>query len=60
MNSINVVGKKSIVNEYEKYTTINIKSGPILFKLIKSKEIVDNRSTTNRLREQLNSLDTHI
>ena len=60
MNSIDEIGKKIIVNECEKYTTINVKSGPILFKLITSKAIVDNRSTTNHLREQLNSLDTHI
>ena len=32
----------------------------MLFKLITSKAIVDNRSTTNHLRKQINSLDTYI
>ena len=44
------------MDECEKYTTRNNRSGPILFKLIPSKVIVDNQSTTNHLREQLNSL----
>ena len=42
MNIIDEAGKRIIVNESEKYTIRNIKSGPILFKLIMSKEIVDN------------------
>ena len=60
MNSIDEVGKKRTVNECEKYTILNVKSGPIHFKLITSKVIVDNRSTTHHLREQLSSLYTHI
>ena len=48
------------MNECEKYTTINVNSGSILFKLITSKAIVDKRSTTNHLRKKINSLDTHI
>ena len=60
MNTLDKIRKKRIVNECEKYTTRNIISGHMLFKLITSKTIVDNRSTTNHLREQLSSLDTYM
>ena len=58
MNSIDEVGKKRTVIECEKDATMNVKLGPMFFKLITSKAIVDNRSTTNHLR--FKSLDTHI
>ena len=48
------------MTECKKYTTRNIRLGPMLFKLITSKVIVDNRSTTNYLRKQLSSLDTYM
>ena len=60
MSSLSEVGKKTIANENDEYTEANIKSGPLLYKVITSKEIVDNRSTTNHLRYQLGALDTYI
>ena len=49
-----------IANENDEYTEANIKSEPLLCKVITSKAIVDNRSTTNYLRYQLGALDTYI
>ena len=60
MSSLSEVGKKTIANENDEYTEANIKSGPLLYKVITSKAIVDNRSTTNHLRYQLGALDTYI
>ena len=60
MSSLSEVGKKTIANENDEYTEANIKSGPLLYKVITSKAIVDNRSTTNHIRYQLGALDTYI
>ena len=60
MSSLSKVGKKTIANENDEYTELNIKSRSLLYKVITSKAIVDNRSTTNHLRYQLGVLDTYI
>ena len=60
LSILSKVGKKTIANENDEYTEAKIKSGPLLYKVITSKAIVDNRSTTNHLRYQLGALDTYI
>ena len=51
MSSLSETRKKIIANENEKYTTRNIKSRPLLYKISTSKAIIDNRSTANHLRD---------
>ena len=60
MSSLSEVGKKTIANENNEYTESNIKSRPLLYKVITSKVIMDNRYTTNHLRYQIGALDTYI
>lgn len=58
--SITDEGKAKLANEAASYTINGITSGPLFFKLMVSKAIVDNNSTTSHLKEQLASLDVYM
>jgi hypothetical protein len=63
LNSLSIEGKKTIASEPEKYhtdSTLAIPSGPMLFKLIMSKALVDNKSTTSMYRSNLQHLEVHM
>jgi hypothetical protein len=59
-NSLTEDARLKIVAETEVYTRHSAEAGPILFKLLTQKAVVDTRSTTNYFRENLSSLDTYM
>ena len=63
LNSLSVDGRKTIASEPSKYhtdDTLATQSGPMLFKLIMSKALVDNKSTTSMYRGNLQNLEIHM
>ena len=60
MSSLTEAGKNKVLAEADKYTVNNELVGPLLFKLVVQKAIVDTRATTTHLKEQLMSLDAYM
>jgi hypothetical protein len=64
MNSLTDEGQQKILAEQSKYHTgegnDSRPSGPLLFKLLMQKAIIDTRATASILRENLSSLDTYM
>ena len=60
MASLTDKGRLKIVSEVDKYTVNDIKCGPLLFKLLMSKAVIDSRATVSHIRENLASLDTYM
>jgi hypothetical protein len=59
LNSLSVDGRKTIASEPSKYhtdDTLATQPGPMLFKIIMSKDLVDNKSTTSMYRGSLQTL----
>jgi len=59
-SSLTEDARLKIVAETDVYTRNGAEAGPILFKLLTQKAVVDTRSTTNYFRENLSSLDTYM
>ena len=59
-SSITEAAPLEIITETETYTRHGAEAGPILFKLLMQKAIIDTRSTTNYFCENLLSLDTYM
>jgi hypothetical protein len=64
MNSLTEEGHLKIFTEQDKYhigaANDCTPSGPILFKLLMQKAIIDMRATSSLLRENLSGLDTYM
>ena len=64
MNSLTKDGQAKILAEQSKYHTgegnNRRPSGPLLFKLLMQKAVIDTRATASLLRENLSSLDTYM
>lgn len=64
MNSLTKDGQTKILSEQDKYHTgqgnDRRPSGPLLFKLLMQKAVIDTRATASLLRENLSSLDTYM
>lgn len=60
MNSLSSEGNLKIVSEMERYFVNQVPVGPLLFKLLMQKAIVDTRATSTHLRENLTNLDSYI
>ena len=60
MESLTEEGKNKVLAETSKYTVQNELVGPLLFKLLIQKAIVDTRATASHMREQLTSLDAYM
>jgi hypothetical protein len=64
MNSLTEEGRLKILTEQDKYhigaANDRTPSGPLLFKLLMQKAIIDTRATSSLLRENLSSLDTYM
>ena len=59
-NSIMEDAHLKIITEMNTYTRHGAEAGPILFKLLMQKAIIDTCSTTNYFHENLSSLDTYM
>ena len=53
-------GRTKILTEAEKYTVNQIKSGPLLFKILMTKAAVDTRATVLHIRTALSNLDSYM
>ena len=60
MASLTDKGRLKIVSEADMYTVNNTKCGPLLFKFLMSKAVIDSRATVSHIRENLASLDTYM
>ena len=60
MASLSEEGRKKVTNLQGKYTVLGIKSGPLLYKIVTQKVVVDNRSTITHLCQSLMNLDTYM
>jgi hypothetical protein len=60
LNSMTKAGKLKITKESDAYYVDGILSGPLLLNLILKKAIIDSRSTSANLREQLTTLDSYM
>jgi hypothetical protein len=64
MNSLTEEGHLKILTEQDKYhigaANDRTPSGPLLFKLLMQKAIIDTRATSSLLRENLSSPDTYM
>jgi hypothetical protein len=60
INSMTEAGKLKIMKESDAHYVDGILSGPLLLKLILKKAIIDSRTTSANLREQLTTLDSYM
>ena len=60
MASLTDEGRTKILTEAERYTTNQIKSGPLLFKVLMTKAAVDTRATVLHIRTALFNLDSYM
>jgi len=64
MNSLSREGQLTILAEQDKYyitvANVDYPCGPLLFKLLMQKAVIDTRATASLLRENLSSLDTYM
>jgi hypothetical protein len=60
LNSMTEACKLKIMKESDAYYIDGILSGPLLLKLILRKAIIDSRSTSANLQEQLTTLDSYM
>ena len=60
LNSLTKAGKLKILAESQKYHTRESPCGPLLFKLLMQKAIIDTRATATMFRDNLSSLDTYM
>jgi hypothetical protein len=58
--SLSEAGKLKILSEANKWKANGVESGPMLFKYIMQKAVVDTRATSSFFRENLTSLDSYI
>ena len=59
-NSLTPEAERKILAERESYHINNVPSGPLLFKLMMQKAIIDTWATSSLLRENLSNLDSYI
>lgn len=60
MNSLTSEAHLKIITETDKYTVNGTPIGTALFKCLMQKTIIDTKSTTNHLRQELTTLDAYI
>jgi len=60
MSSLTDEGRIKILTEAGKYTVNQIKSGPLLFKILMTKAAVDTRATVLHIRTALSNLDSYM
>ena len=59
-NSLTPEAERKILAERESYHINNVPSGPLLFKLLMQKAIIDTWATSSLMRENLSNLDSYI
>jgi hypothetical protein len=59
-NTLTKEGQLKILAERDKYHINHVPCGPLLFKLLMQKAIIDTRATASLFRDNLSSLDTYI
>ena len=59
-NSLTDAAEKSILSERDKYHNHNQPSGPLLYKLLMQKAIIDTIATESLFRENLTNLDSYM
>jgi hypothetical protein len=60
MASLTDEGRTKILTEADRYTVNQIKSGPMLFKVLMTKAAVDTRATVLHIRTALSNLDSYM
>ena len=60
MNSLTQMTRLRITSATDKYEIGGVKCGPLLFKHLMMKAVVDKRATTSYIKENLADLDTYI
>ena len=60
MNSLTEAGHNKVLNQQDEYMVNGIPNGPLLFKLLMKKALIDTRATLTHIRTNLSNLDSYI